>query len=204
MLDDPCRIIKAVIEQYYAMYCSFSKEYYEKCHVKQYNFKKLSVKKALEDTDFLLIVVPDYLGSLNNNRQLKRSLLLFQYNDYNCRYRFKYIGTVTAKLRHYNVKNDHNGDVYISKTINDLCGLRLIVPRVRENFNEVIALLDDYKHSKVIKRYYTRRDGRYFGIHCYFQTDNRYFPWELQIWDTLDASNNYYEHGRHEDEREGG
>ena len=30
---------------------------------------------------------------------------------------------------------------------------------------------------------------------------NRYFPWELQIWDTADAATNFQEHTRHDWEK---
>jgi len=30
---------------------------------------------------------------------------------------------------------------------------------------------------------------------------NKYFPWELQIWDAQDAPGNYHEHFRHEAEK---
>lgn len=200
-------MVKATIDQCYSVYHDFSEEYYEKCTVKRYNFRKLSTKDASDDDSFLQEVVPDYLSALQNSAQLKRKLSLTAINignSNNFRYRFKYIGTVDNKLKHYNIKDDHYGPVYVYKTINDLCGVRLVAPGVREHLNEIKEILDEYKCQGVIKRYYIRSDGNYHAIHCYFQLDNKCFPWEFQIWDSLDASNNHKEHGRHEKERKAG
>lgn len=205
-MDDVCCVVKSTIDQCYSVYHDFSEEYYEKCTVKRYNYKRLSTKDASDDDNFLQEVVPDYLSALKTSEQLIkfRSLVMNSGNNDSFGYRFKYIGTVDKKLQHYNIKNDHDGSVYVSKTINDLCGARLIASGVREHLHEIEEILDEYELQRVVKRHYIRCDGNYYAIHCYFQLDNRWFPWELQIWDSLDASSNYKEHGRHEEERKAG
>ena len=76
------------------------------------------------------------------------------------------------------------------------------MPRATKKISDTCERGKDFKREKKVSRYYTRSsDGKYYGIHCYFQTCNKFFPWELQIWDEEDRMINYREHKRHELER---
>lgn len=114
------------------------------------------------------------------------------------RYRIKVFASLMTKL-------EYNQDAhrYMAKIINDLMGIRVILPNLYQNQDLLGRWLESLVAQKVISRYYFRRDGNYRAIHCYFQSQNDYFPWELQIWDLKDARQNYQEHIYHEMRKRG-
>lgn len=185
--------IEQVIREIKKLYDLFNGDFYGKVHKNQrlVNLKKLLVDdfEKVFEKDF----VTEYLDGLADSKvenYLQRSFLL---DVLFFRYRVKVWNSLQMKLTH----NLHEYR-YVAKTINDLMGMRIIVNQLEDNQYEIEQLLRQLRNEKIISRFYFRQDGKYRAIHCYFQTNNHYFPWELQIWDLQDAETNYYEHIQHE------
>jgi hypothetical protein len=201
--------IEKVSKIIYQTHCNFSEGYYEK-HLKFYNespnLKKFSLLDASTSDEFMYDFIPNYLDELKSNEAIYENLFKIP-EEINFRFRPKSIDTVYKKVQHYVDKSRFSsqvhGTLFVSKSLNDLFGGRMIIPNINLKNDEIVEELESLKASKIVSRYYHRNDGFYKAYHCYFQKDNRYMPWELQIWDTLDEKQNYDEHVRHEAEREG-
>lgn len=124
---------------------------------------------------------------------------LFMYEgvpDFSVCNRIKMQNSVSMKADVYLLK-DHGGRVSIDKCFNDLFGIRVITdaPLTLESIcTEArrhpydIRCIDSTKHDP---------SGRciYRATHLYFRgSDNRVFPWELQVWRKEHEESNYMSH----------
>jgi len=137
-----------------------------------------------------------YVKALSSNRQVGTFLDQSVYATIGIQFRVKSFKTVQIKLTH-----NLNRHRYVAKICNDFFGARIIVSDDLYDSDEFRELLKQLKNQKIISRFYVREDGNYHAIHCYFQSKNYYFPWELQVWPQRNQQNNYQEHARHERER---
>ncbi|MEG2457992.1 MAG: hypothetical protein RSB41_03785 [Bacilli bacterium] len=99
--------------------------------------------------------------------------------------------------------NEENGKIKILKLINDLLGLRIVVPSFREELNKINNLnLTQYKAFENCKIRILDRNlaTGYKAYHIYIRRDNKTFPIELQIWDKEDEENNINLHTDHKEE----
>lgn len=56
--------------------------------------------------------------------------------------------------------------------------------------------------TDVVTRMYLRKNGGYVGLHLYFKNkNNRFFPWELQVWSIDQAELNEQSHKEHKQKR---
>lgn len=189
-----------LINEFYQIHCSFSERYYRNDLGAHPNLWKIYNEDFENNKDNFSIIL-NYRNIMIKDKDLKRQLGTCVFKHKDCeRYRYKLDTTIMDKVESYYKKEDHIGKICIAKTINDLCGVRIICPNVRGN-DKIQKILQSFKDDKIIKRYYTKDKHRYKAIHCYFQLKNNYFPWELQIWDEKDAQLNHYLHEEHEKRR---
>jgi len=177
------------------MYDAFSNQFYSQ-NIDLNQLKSLKrVKLTTDDPDWNRVsaMIDSYMTGLSElgNEKLTQLQTVFDFQ-----YRIKLQTTILLKIK---VNMDKH--LYVAKVLNDFFGARVVLTGIEGQQYQLDQLLQNLKRQGIISRYYTRSDGQYRATHCYFQTDNRYFPWELQIWDTLREKQNQLEHIRHEKER---
>jgi ppGpp synthetase/RelA/SpoT-type nucleotidyltranferase len=93
-------------------------------------------------------------------------------------------------------KAEQNGAFSINKVLNDLLGFRIIDRNFEHNIKDVIEYLDDLKNNEGFRILHKERiNGDYRGYHIYFMgKDAKFFPIELQIWDTNNEHINLTSH----------
>lgn len=107
-------------------------------------------------------------------------------------YRVKTKESIDEKLVRY-IKGPEHGQMPVNKAFNDIMGFRIYLD---EDFDE--AVFDSWKSTHGLMRGYLRDKDGYVGYHLYFKNgDNRYFPWELQLWRRTDMENNFKSHAEH-------
>ena len=114
------------------------------------------------------------------------------------RYRIKQAESISEKLLYYMTDVHEFGKVPLNKCLNDLLGFRILVI----DLESVYATLKHDDRVTSITKMYLRTDGGYSGIHLYFKNgNNKFFPWELQIWDIEQSSLNEISHREHKQKR---
>lgn len=116
--------------------------------------------------------------------------------DFDMNLRIKAPDSRVAKLKHYMSDKNEQGMVNINKCLNDLFGLRIWI----ENFDHSEAIIEEIKKRVNIIpfRIYNASKGKYKATHAYFSNgNNKYFPWELQIWNPNDTESNICSHSVH-------
>ena len=137
-----------------------------------------------------------YKAELN---QFTIKLLLLQVEYSGIRYRIKQSESIREKIKYYLGPQHENGKVPINKSLNDFLGFRILVDNVvliYNNLNQDKSIVD------IIDRMYMRNEGNYVGLHIYFKNgNNKFFPWELQIWCVSDSESNEESHKIHKQKR---
>lgn len=145
------------------------------------------------NNDFLL-QINKYKSALNAN------FISFSdiQSDFPVRYRIKQSESINEKLLYYMSEKHQFGKIPLNKCLNDFLGFRILVSDLDDVYNS----LDTNDNLKTIVKMYLRKDGNYKGLHLYFKNgNNRFFPWELQIWDINQASRNELSHKEHKQKR---
>lgn len=145
------------------------------------------------NNDFLL-QINKYKSALNAN------FISFSdiQSDFPVRYRIKQSESINEKLLYYMSEKHQFGKIPLNKCLNDFLGFRILVSDLDDVYNS----LDTNYNLKTIVKMYLRKDGNYKGLHLYFKNgNNRFFPWELQIWDINQASRNELSHKEHKQKR---
>lgn len=190
-------VIDGIIHNLYDVCLKFNQNFYNETDILiPKSLKRLKIDDALKNTVFMNRLIPKYLNYLSSGIGLDKDFLFNLGFDYDFRYRVKSIDTLNKKLYHNCGK-----DMYMAKILNDCFGGRIILPNVQVQEADVMIKLKQLKDDGLISRFYKRDDGCYHAVHCYFQKQNSWFPWELQIWDQACKKDNYLEHKRHEIER---
>jgi len=203
-----CEILRAVellaplIDDIWNLNERFTLAFAENVDLSRYNFMKLGVSKMLEDKELVYNIIPSYTKFINTSRDLIESDLFIYSVQYNIRYRVKIDDTIYAKLKHYARKEKDLGTLPLDKCLNDIFGVRIILPNARDELSEILALLESKKKQRHIFRYVKRDLEKYHAVHCYMYPNKHSFPWELQIWDSRDVQQNTYSHLEHERKRE--
>lgn len=109
--------------------------------------------------------------------------------------RVKNPNSIQSKLDVYCHRKER-GEIALKKCLNDLYGMRYIIPQ-----DENISLIEIFKYLKENFSCYKCTDANkeigYRAVHLYFSEDNFDFPWELQIWEAEDATNNIKLHKKY-------
>lgn len=124
-----------------------------------------------------------------------------QYNallqNYPIRTRIKEPNSRIPKLYHYKLNKSEGGKVNLKKCLNDLFGFRVFVEHFEHSETTEKHLTDLMADVKGIKIHNSSK-GDYQATHIYFQNgNNKFFPWELQIWCTKDEKTNIISHAKH-------
>lgn len=114
------------------------------------------------------------------------------------RYRIKQAESISEKILYYMSRNHQFGKIPLNKCLNDFLGFRVLV----DDLETVHDSLKIDSRVTSISKMYLRVDGNYRGLHLYFKNgNNRFFPWELQIWDKNQSQMNEVSHKEHKQKR---
>lgn len=104
--------------------------------------------------------------------------------------RVKAQNSIEYKITSYKGEKHEFGKIPLNKCLNDLFGVRVILPEVH-SFQEIRDFVDQYAPDlKCINS----SKGEYRATHLYFKLDNFSFPWELQIWNQRNKETNFESH----------
>lgn len=192
-IDSYLEVLK-VINEINNLHKAFS---LERADFLNYNLRK-NVKTVVNSSginDNFSVLINQY------KRELNASVTYFldiQMTFPNLRYRIKQGESISEKLLYYMTDAHQNGEVPLNKCLNDFLGFRILVPNLDAIYN---CLNLDEDLNKVVKLY-LRKDGQYKGAHIYFKNgNNKFFPWELQLWDIDQAETNELSHKEHKQKR---
>lgn len=155
----------------------------------QYNYKKRTIYDLVNDGKIFLCVIcyQQFLNEATIKLVESFSCLdIQQWCDGKINTRVKTPNSITQKIyTYYNGKL--NGKMPINKCLNDLFGIRFIL-----SYN--LSVDDMIKHISQtfpkLKCIDASKEAGYKAIHVYFADNNSEFPWELQIWHSLDEIRN--------------
>ena len=168
------------------------------------NLRNEEIKKVSIDYDFeyyfnFFSAISDYRERLKqkiSQSSLDFLLLELKIDDFTVESRIKNINSIFSKIYQYiNIKKEH-GSVAINKCINDLFGLRIIVPltSIEELHKTVVQLAEKNKwHCRITNA----SKSEYKAIHMYLLKDNYSLPWEVQFWLTKDDGHNRESHAKY-------
>lgn len=195
-------LLLQLIQDIESEYLEFSDEFYSSNDIdisRIKNLKKYGIGKALKDNYFMFKLLPMYrktLMSINFDSCFMNYII-----NYYFRIRIKLSDSIHIKLKHYHYLEKKHGTFYIGKSLNDIWGARIVIPNVNNDIDELKELFDTLSTKDNNFKYYIKNSGSYRAVHCYFQAENKYFPWELQIWDVKDKVMNTQSHDIHEKEK---
>lgn len=103
-----------------------------------------------------------------------------------------------AKLMHYMNSKSEQGKVGINKCLNDLLGFRVWLNDFEHGAFSCSILKEDLKSLGINVRVHDSCKENYLATHIYFSNENnKFFPWELQIWNYKDHESNISSHSDH-------
>ncbi|WP_062052375.1 hypothetical protein [Bacillus sp. JCM 19034] len=131
--------------------------------------------------------------------------LEYNYTKYDLRSRIKEPSSIMNKIIHYRFGKEGKGKYAINKCLNDLFGLRIVIEGFDHNcilFEKMFTdIKDSLKEFRINIKHTRQFKGGYKATHIYFHGDsNKYFPWELQIWNKDDFKMNDESHERYKQE----
>ena len=110
--------------------------------------------------------------------------------------RIKNINSIFSKIYQYINKKKENGDVAINKCLNDLFGIRIVVPidKFDKLYEIVIRLAENNNWNCKI---YDSSKLEYKAVHMYICNGNYSLRWEVQFWLLKDDASNRNSHARY-------
>ncbi len=196
-----------LIENINTLHKIHSEEWLKNLH-RTYNLKKTQVCdiciKEDESTsqnkinlDFnFIIYMNEYCESLNKVYFHPFYDFLDLDSGFNVTTRIKDPDSRISKLWHYRLAKREHGKVNVNKCLNDLMGFRILSDEFEHDESTIGELKLMLENSSV--KVHNSCKGDYKATHVYFQNGNNiYFPWELQIWNTLDHDINIRSHAQH-------
>lgn len=167
-------------------------------HIFKYNLKKRTVKSILTEFDKQFLIDEAFIAMCQEYKNILHQHLAEIEANTNIRCRIKSDDSIESKLVHYVKRKNEDGNVPLNKCLNDFLGFRLIVSDMLDVYKN---LIHDEKIIQIAK-IYLRQDADYRAIHLYFKnSNNKFFPWELQVWDKLDEEKNELSHRHHKEKR---
>ena len=172
-------------------YISFNEKWQQSIYYSKINLKNNLVYK-LVDNEELLNCIFNYREFINENN----IQLLMDFKEYNNKakinVRTKTKNSIEFKIDRY-IKEHENGEIPISKCLNDLFGIRIICDE-NIKFEEIKRFIEQkYPILKCINS--SKKEC--IATHIYFKQDNLSFPWELQIWNKEDEISNIISHEKY-------
>ena len=108
--------------------------------------------------------------------------------------RVKAQNSIEYKIQTYKTDHHEFGKVPINKCFNDLFGVRIFLDTPL-TFEDINGFIEDVYSGQYKCIDSSKLD--YKAVHIYFRKNNQTFPWELQIWNTCDADNNFASHKKY-------
>lgn len=139
------------------------------------------VRKYLSNLDFLTVETDlDYI-----------------YKEFDFRLRVKQPESIIYKLGYYFIGKEEKGQISINKCLNDLLGFRISLPYFDHECSDFKKMCEIIKKFYRIK-YINSSKGEYRATHIYFLgNNNKYYPWELQVWLPEHFEQNHKSHEKH-------
>ena len=167
----------------------------KKVNLRQEKIKRVSLDN---DVDFYF----DFYNAISEYRErLKQSIaannMLFVHGEKNdglfVESRIKNINSISSKIYQYISLKKEKGDVSINKCLNDLFGMRIVVPIKKfPTLLETVKRLVDNHGWKC--RIVDASKQEYKAVHMYLMKDNYSLRWEVQFWLLKDDSDNRASH----------
>lgn len=128
--------------------------------------------------------------------------LEYTYSNYDLRLRVKQPESILNKVMFYRMGKEHSGAYPINKCLNDLLGFRISIEKFDHNCSIFYTFFENirkhYEENNIKIKINNSSKGEYKATHIYFYGDNnKYFPWEMQIWNPADAKINDKSHTLH-------
>lgn len=206
-IESFCNSLHELILEINKLHGDFSTEFSLNKDLAHINLKNTQIRHVTEvvenkglftiDNDFYSLL-QNYAGKLENiviNNDLE-----YIYNDFDLRLRVKQPDSIVNKLKFYQLGKKMDGKIALKKCLNDLLGIRITIESFDHNkecFKSICELLS--KQYRI--NFMDSSKGEYKAFHCYFYGEsNKFFPWELQIWETKDVVTNHRSHELHKQE----
>lgn len=170
---------------------------------KKINFKHEKVKRISFDNDVdfyfkFYTAISEYRERLKQNIATNRAdfLRTEEKGELIVESRIKNINSISSKVYQYiNIKQE-KGDVPINKCLNDLFGMRIIVPTSRRK--NLLKIIEDLKKENNWNcRITDASKQEYKAIHMYILKDNFSLRWEIQFWLKKDDKGNRESHAKY-------
>ncbi|MEK4381158.1 hypothetical protein ACTHHL_00440 [Aeribacillus composti] len=175
-------------------------------------FEPINLKKKLiTDVSFVIddrgvFIIDNFFYTLIKNYVYKLEELVididfeYTYSDLDFRLRVKQNESIVNKLKYYRVGKEEKGLYPLNKCLNDLLGFRIIIDDFDHDCVYFDALCESIKTEYKIRKINSSKNN-YKATHIYFYGEsNTYFPWELQIWNSNDETQNEHSHRIHKQE----
>src|SRR5699024_2178508 len=94
-----------------------------------YNLRKTSFSDIINDDEFVHHIIPNYISKLKSFID-QEQLLVFWLSKYDFQYRVKNSDTVFLKIKQYSEREKEKGKLQLKKSLNDLFGIRIILPGI--------------------------------------------------------------------------
>lgn len=184
MFEDLTIIISNIQEDYNKV-CSLWDTEYEH----NINLKRKLVIDVRKQPDILNEII-QYRSLLNNvSPEIGLKIINLKYKNSSVSSRVKAQNSIEYKIDNY-IKNHANGRIPLKKCFNDLMGIRIITDDEFEFSDIGNFMKKNFAQYKCINS----SKNEYIATHIYFEKGNRYFPWELQVWQKKDEQNNINSH----------
>ncbi|MGX2974599.1 GTP pyrophosphokinase [Ursidibacter arcticus] len=163
---------------------AFSMDYFETGKVEKVNLNRTLAEIPVEH-------ILSY--RLNLHEAINDYLYRADLYDVSYFYRVKTSESILDKIERFQQRSE---GFPVNSILNDIFGARIIVSS--DVVTTVMEKLDEWKQIFGLKNWYLRDKEEYVGIHIYFKNSNNfYYPWELQIWDKKDAEKNIQSHRKY-------
>ncbi|OOR20907.1 MULTISPECIES: nucleotidyltransferase family protein [Bacillus cereus group] len=202
--------IQKLFLEIYDLHNKFSAAWIKKNQTTGFEFMNLNkrqvrnVSSVIEDREVFLIdnmfyrLIKSYMNELES--LTVESELEYDYTELDLRTRIKQNESVVNKLKYYRVGKEGAGAFNLNKCLNDLFGIRIIIEDFDHNCRYFNDLCEGLKAEYRIRTMDSSKNN-YKATHIYFYGEsNRYFPWELQVWNANDLSSNVISHSLHKQE----
>ncbi|MDN8592008.1 hypothetical protein Q0V21_25000 [Paenibacillus sp. 11B] len=205
--------MKELIVDICSVHDSYSRDFIGAVQGEMLNLKKKRIDSIItndqdEEQQNFHLFDPSFLDLIQNYQDALGKQVVymdydFDYRHFDFRLRIKQKDSIINKLFHYRYAKAEQGGVSINKCLNDLLGFRIMIDDFDHASTDVDDFLDDIKSSIGYKLNCNNAcKDDYKATHIYINGDNKYFPWELQIWNPIDAERNEQSHKEHKSKRE--
>lgn len=192
-------MLEELIQKINNLHLKFSNNWLSKT-ISPYNLKSTQIRHVFNSDEELdesfIQYIDKYCDELFDSLTFEEN-----YNElldtFPIRSRIKEPNSRIPKLYHYKMNKNEDGKINLNKCLNDLFGFRVWVEDFEHNQETEDQLKKLFLDIKGIKVHNSSKDD-YKATHIYFHNgNNKFFPWELQIWRFDDNHTNIASHAKH-------